>query len=101
MELNVCRKNKYGYCKYGDLCQFKHVKEICNDSNCNVFDCDKRHPRICRWFGEFGKCKFTSFCKYKHEKIKTFEELLSEITQNEIRLKDVNKKTREYCKTGK
>ena len=92
MELNVCRKNKYGYCKYGDRCQFKHVKQICNDSNCNVFACDKRHPRNCRWFGEYGRCKFTTFCKYKHEKIKTFEELLSEIRQNEIRLRDINAK---------
>ena len=41
---------------------------------------------------------FTSFCKYKHEKLKTFEELTSEIRQNDIRLKDINKKLEDIGK---
>ena len=38
MELKVCRRNKYGYCKYGDTCHFRHEMKICFESSCNIFD---------------------------------------------------------------
>ena len=41
MEINICRRNRYGYCKYRDHCHFRHEKIICIDSNCNILNCEK------------------------------------------------------------
>ena len=98
MKQNVCRKYKYGHCKYGDKCHFRHVKQICVDKNCNVFACEKRHPKICNFFSEFGQCKFTTYCDYKHEKhnsakensekIKLIEKKITEV-ENKVLNKDI------------
>ena len=90
MKIKVCRRNKYGFCRYGDTCHFKHERKICNDSNCNIFNCNLRHPRICRWFQVYGRCKFTSFCKYKHTEIKSFEEIVTKIEHNDNKLADID-----------
>ena len=90
MEVKVCRKNKYGYCKYGDKCHFRHEKEICINNNCNVFNCDKRHPRLCSWFQEYGRCKFTSFCKFKHSRDTSFEVIMNKMEKNENKLTEIN-----------
>ena len=74
----------------GDTCHFKHERKICNDSNCNIFNCNLRHPRICRWFQVYGRCKFTSFCKYKHTEIKSFEEIVTKIEHNDNKLADID-----------
>ena len=29
METYICRRNKHGYCKYGDNCHLRHEKQIC------------------------------------------------------------------------
>ena len=92
MEQSICRRNKYGYCKHGDKCHFKHEKQICTQSNCTVFSCQFRHPRICKWFEEYGMCKFSSFCKFRHEKFESIENLVLKIKENEVKLNDVNKK---------
>ena len=63
---NVCKRNKLGYCKYGDQCRYLHVDELCDDTKCEVLTCEKRHPRSCRFYREHGMCKFTDFCKYAH-----------------------------------
>ena len=46
MVMKICRRNKYGYCKYGDTCNFKHVKEICKDNKCNIFNLRKDIQRF-------------------------------------------------------
>ena len=57
-------------CMHGDKCRYRHVDVLCVDKDCNVFKCEKRHPKICNYFRDFGQCKLTTFCRYKHFKIK-------------------------------
>ena len=81
----------YGYCYYGDYCQFRHVDEICDDKNCNVFDCERRHPRICNYFRNFQRCKFTTYCSYKHEKLNNVNENSEKIVKLENKLREIEK----------
>ena len=76
MEINICIRKKYGYCKCGDNCHFRHLKHICIDSNCNIFHCEKRHPKICDWYQQKGRCQVTSFCKFKNVKYDNIEKLM-------------------------
>ena len=63
---NVCYHNKFGYCKYQDTCRNPHVKDLCENSQCDISNCSKRHPRMCKFYKEFGKCKFSDYCFFKH-----------------------------------
>ena len=89
--MKICRRNKYGYCKYGDTCHFRHEKEICKDNKCNIFNCLKRHPKVCSWFQEYGRCKFMTYCKFKHPNINNFDEIVDKIEMNENKLDEINK----------
>ena len=40
---------------------------VCEDGQCEIQNCDKRHPKICKYFRDYRRCKFTVGCKYKHE----------------------------------
>ena len=91
MQLTICRKNKYGYCKYGHKCHFRHNIQICNINKCDIPSCEKRHPRDCRWFQEYGRCKFTSYCKYKHANIDSIEEIIHKIKENKDKLIEIDK----------
>ena len=93
MKQNVCRKNKFGYCMYGDTCRNRHIEEICSSKNCNVFNCEKRHPKICNYFKEFERCKFTTFCRYSHRKPK-------EVLENDKRIQAIEDKLLEIEKKG-
>ena len=62
---NVCRFNKYGYCKHMENCRNLHVNDVCGDSSCDVSKCTRRHPRTCKFYSEFKRCKFDP-CAYKH-----------------------------------
>ena len=84
MNQNVCRKNKFGYCYFGEKCHFRHVGELCNKEICNVFKCEKRHPKICKYMREHGMCKFTDYCKYDHNKC-------TDILDNTKKLVDIQK----------
>ena len=33
----ICRKNKFGFCKYDKTCRYKHVDEECTIEKCDVF----------------------------------------------------------------
>ena len=48
--------------------KFRHDNVICVDQNCSVFNCEKRHPKICKYQRDYGRCKFTSYCRYNHNK---------------------------------
>eukprot|EP00092_Neocalanus_flemingeri_P059010 GFUD01070439.1.p1 GENE.GFUD01070439.1~~GFUD01070439.1.p1 ORF type:complete len:313 (+),score=42.55 GFUD01070439.1:267-1205(+) len=63
---NVCKFNKFGFCKFKETCRKQHVMEICENSSCAVSTCIFRHPRMCRFFRDFGRCKFTVGCSYVH-----------------------------------
>ena len=88
---NICRRNKYGYCKYGNFCHFRHEKLICIDSTCNIFSCEKRHPKICDWYQQYGRCKFTSFCKFKHVNTNDIDKLIKSIEENANKLSEIEK----------
>ena len=62
---NVCKFNKFGYCRYNKMCRNRHENKICENSSCEIFSCSERHPRECRYFREYNRCKFNP-CKFKH-----------------------------------
>ena len=92
MQNTFCRRNKYGFCKYGDRCHFRHAKQICINSNCDVLSCENRHPRNCKWYQEYNRCKFTTYCKFKHVKIDSIENLMDKIKENSNELNELAKK---------
>ena len=67
----LCLFNKYGFCKYLDKCRKKHNKEICDNPDCEVDKCVKRHPKTCRYYKEYERCKFGDYCSFKHSKSET------------------------------
>ena len=94
----ICYKNKFGYCKYSERCFKRHVTLVCDDAKCEVFKCEKRHPKICRYYRDFRRCKFTVGCKYKHENhydiFERFEDKLDELKETcmEIRMTNLRNK---------
>ena len=70
---------------YGDTCRYKHIEEVCSDQSCSVFNCEKRHPKICNFQREFGRCKFTTYCKYSHNK-------QTDVAVNSDKIKEIEKK---------
>ena len=38
----------------------------CENQNCEMDTCSKRHPRICTYFQNYQRCKFGTFCAYRH-----------------------------------
>ena len=66
----VCDRNKYGHCKFGAFCKYTHKNEICQDEECDTFNCERRHPKTCFWLKKYRRCKFSP-CSYKHSKVNT------------------------------
>ena len=65
---SVCLFNKFGYCRYGELCKHKHLKEVCDKLDCEQKEvCQKRHPKHCRYYRDFGRCKFAEYCFFRHK----------------------------------
>ena len=64
---NICRNNKFGYCKFGEKCKFHHIDELCENKFCEVSSCENRHPKPCLYQRKYGQCKFSSYCRYSHE----------------------------------
>ena len=60
-----CIYYKYGHCKFQNLCRNNHLQELCDIEHCDGRTCDKRHPKLCRYFQNYGKCKFSP-CSYHH-----------------------------------
>ena len=61
--------NKFGFCKFKDMCRKPHVMEICQDSSCKAIkSCSKRHPKVCKRFAAENECKFGIECSYQHIK---------------------------------
>ena len=68
-------RNKLEYCKFGESCRNRHVDDICETLNCDIFSCDKRHPKVCRFLGRLGRCKFLEYCKYDKTIVKVEMEM--------------------------
>ena len=84
----ICRKNKFGYCWYGEKCKNKHVNELCKNKNCEIFSCEKRHPKTCKYKRDYGYCKFQEYCRFNHEKPEDIIEVVKkmEIIENKLGL---------------
>ena len=90
---SLCLFNKFGFCRYQDLCRSQHVNEICAEKSCEIEKCQKRHPKLCRFFRDYGRCKFNSYCKFKHaisepnvlsklqQQISTMESIIDKLQQ--------------------
>ena len=64
---STCQFYKYGYCRYRDTCRNLHIEENCENLQCDVSQCQKRHPRACKYFTNFKRCKFGNYCKFRHD----------------------------------
>jgi len=62
---NVCNHNKFGYCKYKDMCRNMHVDQKCENTSCDISMCIQRHPVQCKFFRDYNRCKFDP-CKFEH-----------------------------------
>ena len=62
----ACPYFKYGYCKHGVHCWKPHVETKCESIKCDGRNCEKRHPRVCRFYNDYGRCKFGESCSYNH-----------------------------------
>ena len=64
--VTVCLHYKYGFCKHREHCWKEHLETKCESSKCDGRNCEKRHPRECRFYNDYGRCKFGEFCLYNH-----------------------------------
>ena len=81
--VSYCRHHQFGHCKYGGHCRYEHTLETCDNFPCVDKTCDKRHPKICRYFFFSGDCKFNESCSFlhKHEHEDKDDNLKKEIEQ--------------------
>ena len=70
----VCLFDKFSFCKNGVKCSRVHLKEVCQNRECDYRKCNKRHPRSCRIFRMNGFCRFGTSCRYSHRLPKEVEE---------------------------
>ena len=70
----VCLFDKFSFCKNGVKCLRIHLKEVCQNRECDYRKCNKRHPGPCRIFRMNGFCRFGTSCKYSHRLPKEVEE---------------------------
>ena len=70
----VCLYDKFSFCKNGVKCMKVHLKEVCQNRECDYRMCNKRHPRPCRIFRMYGFCRFGTSCRYSHRLPKEVEE---------------------------
>ena len=69
---SFCLFNKFGHCKFGDICRLEHFRSICDDCDCKINTCEKRHPRECKFWNEYHRCRFGSYCSFKHKSLDVF-----------------------------
>ena len=85
----MCRRNKYEVCKFGDKCRYLHINEICEEQNCNVYNCERRHPQICNYQRTYGRSKFTEYCSYSHNKPGDILENINKIAILEKKIENI------------
>ena len=107
----VCLFDKFSFCKNGVRCSRVHLKEVCLWRECDYRKCNKRHPRLCRFFRENGFCKFGTSCRYSHrvpkeieennKKIESLEEVTKKLSKQVADQDDVIKALKlELCQIG-
>ena len=80
----TCLYFKYGYCKRGEYCWKQHVEIKCESSECDGRNCEKRHPRVCRFYNDYGRCKFGESCSYNH--VDRYDPVLEELKRVKAKL---------------
>ena len=102
----VCLYDKFSFCKNGVRCLKIHLKETCQNRECDYMKCNKRHPRPCRIFRMNGYCRFGTSCRYSHRlpkevedqnnKIESMEKvnakLLKQVEDQNVEIKELKKK---------
>ena len=84
---SVCSYYKFGHCKFGILCRKRHIETQCESVDCSLDMCEKRHPKLCKYFQNYGRCKFMP-CSYKHVEVSKIEESRIEDLEEKVRVKD-------------
>ena len=81
MESLICKFNQFGFCKFEKTCRKRHEDLICENKECDLTICEKRHPKPCIFFSKYKQCKFGTYCKYSHsdEKELRFKMLFTKI----------------------
>ena len=88
MEDQICNHYKYGFCKFQDHCQKKHVEGECNAlSTCKSKVCQMRHPKVCKRLALEKFCKFGDECAYSHRIDKSDEAQKQLSARNEFEIK--------------
>ena len=82
---NTCLHNKFGHCRYRDTCRHRHIQEICENSTCEIHNCERRHPRECRFWKVYNRCKFGDFCSFKHKGLDCLKKP-NEILEKELKI---------------
>ena len=95
----ICLFNKFGFCNNGDRCKRIHLKEVCYSRECFYKDCDKRHPRPCRFFIQDGFCKFNFRCTYSHRLPKNVEDQIHKVEALEKKTEMLHKQIEDQNKT--
>ena len=88
MAVPICEFYKYGHCKFLERCRKKHIKEVCENINCEIIDCQRRHPKPCRFFQMYGHCKF-EYCSYGHTDSKEMMKLKELKLALEVKSQDI------------
>ena len=106
----VCLYDKFSFCKNGVRCLKIHLKETCQNRECDYMKCNKRHPRPCRIFRMNGYCRFGTSCRYSHRlpkevedqnnKIESMEKvnakLLKQVEDQNVEIKELKKKMLDF-----
>ena len=84
----VCEYYKFGFCKYNNNCNKKHIKEKCDNKLCEKKNCNLRHPKTCLYYEQYSYCKFGKFCLYEHRKDNCVRDKL-EFLEKKLNEKDI------------
>ena len=88
MARKICQHHKHGYCYFKNHCHHRHLEEICDlyiNGECEIKNCGKRHPKLCRDYLRWGYCKFLTKCMYRHvnfrdESVKQLKKVSEDLT---------------------
>ena len=94
----VCLFDKFSFCKNGVNCARVHLKEVCQERECDYRKCNKRHPRPCRSYRINGFCRFGTSCKYSHRQSKEIEDQNKEIDKQNQNIESLRETTSQLSK---
>ena len=96
MAAPYCTHFKFGYCRYRNMCRNQHIDIVCENSSCDVFNCNFRHPRECRYWKEFGRCKFDTYCAFKHVRKTDDQRTKCEIEELKSEIRELKRNLEEH-----